>query len=259
MIIRRKNLQDTPFIRWLVMVIYIVGILFVLSSTLLQYGFGLNAPSNCKAAIILCLVFYLSAKVLMYIFFVERARLMCLPIVQRKYDKIWWGNMIMVVVGFGVIAVLAFIYLVSEVSKVDGQCRIGLQLGITIALLVYDMFINVWLTGLFIKLAAQYMKKFFPDRVTRWWEIFNRRLRPQQVDVSMDKDDPDVLPVDANGGLAKLARKTMIGCTIMLSSTIVNLAVLLRFHGQEAGWVCFLVCTIDGKVTYPRVPLITKH
>ncbi|KAH0538464.1 hypothetical protein FGG08_004962 [Glutinoglossum americanum] len=246
-IIRRKDLHDTPFIRWLVIIIYVVGILFVLSSTLLQYGFGLNVVKNCRAAIILCLVFYLGAKVLMYIFFVERARLMCLPVVQRKYDKVWWGNMIMVVAGFGVIAVLSFVYLVTEVSPVDGQCRIGLRLGVTVALLAYDMIINVWLTGLFIKLAAQYMKKFFPDRVSKWWEIFNRKLRPREDDISMDKDDAAVLPVDATGGLAKLARKTMIGCTVMLSSTIVNLAVLLRFHGHEAGWVCFLVCTIDGK------------
>jgi hypothetical protein len=249
-ILRRGGIEGTPFIRWLVILIYVVGITFVISSTLLQYGFGLNVVSHCKAAIILCLVFYLSAKVLMYIFFVERARLMCLPVVLRKYDLVWWANMTMVVVGFGIIAVLAFVYLVSEVSAVDGQCRIGLQLGITITLLAYDMLINVWLTGLFIKLAAKYMRKFFPDRVSRWWEIFNRRLRPQSPAVqSMEVDDALVLPIDAQGSLAKLARKTMIGCTIMLSSTVVNLTVLLRFHGQEAGWVCFLVCTIDGKTT----------
>ncbi|KAI9773687.1 MAG: hypothetical protein M1840_006961 [Geoglossum simile] len=249
-ILRRGGIVGTPFIRWLVILIYVVGITFVISSTLLQYGFGLNVASHCKAAIILCLVFYLSAKVLMYIFFVERARLMCLPVVRRKYDLMWWGNMIMVVVGFGIIAVLSFIYLVSHVSAVDGQCRIGLQMGITIALLAYDMLINVWLTGLFIKLAARYMRKFFPDRVSRWWEIFNRNLRPHSPAVqSMEVDDALVLPIDAQGNLAKLARKTMIGCTIMLSSTVVNLTVLLRFHGHEEGWVCFLVCTIDGKTT----------
>src|SRR5438046_8991180 len=95
------------------------------------------------------------------------------------------------------------------------------------------MLINVWLTGLFIRLVAKYMRKFFPERVSRWWEIFNRRLRPQSVNLPLDAGDRAILPVDARGGLAKLARKTLIGCTIMLSSTIVNLAVLLWFHGQE--------------------------
>jgi hypothetical protein len=161
MIINRENPQNTPFIRWLVICIYIVGILFISSSTILQFGFGLNVAPYCKTAILLCLVFYLSSKVLMYLFLVERARLMRLPLVNRKHDLLWLANMAMVVTGFGTIAVLAFIYLVAKVSPEDGQCRIGLQLGITVALLAYDMFVNMWLTGLFIKLAAKYMTRFF--------------------------------------------------------------------------------------------------
>src|SRR5438045_2508345 len=112
MIIGRENPHNTPVIRWLVICIYIVGILFISSSTILQYGFGLNVGPYCKTAILLCLVFYLSAKVLMYLFLVERARLMCLPLVNRKQDLLWLANMAMVVIGFGTIAVLAFIYLV---------------------------------------------------------------------------------------------------------------------------------------------------
>ena len=63
------------------------------------------------------------------------------------------------------------------------------------------------------------------------------------------KTNLPVLATDASSDLAKLARKTVVGSTIMMLSTIVNLAVLLRFHGEEAGWVCLLICTIDGKTT----------
>jgi hypothetical protein len=255
MIINRENPHNTPFIRWLVICIYIVGILFISSSTILQYGFGLNGDPYCKTAILLCLVFYLSAKVLMYLFLVERARLMRLPLVNRKHDWLWLANMAMVVIGFGTIAVLAFIYLVANVSPTDGQCRIGLQLGITVALLAYDMLVNMWLTGLFIKLAAKHITRFLPERVSRWQILLNQRLRPQahaQV-ISLPSDakeegDP-VLATDASNDLAKLARKTMVGSSIMMLSTIVNLAVLLRFHGEEPGWVCLLICTIDGEAT----------
>src|SRR5277367_5090510 len=190
MVISRENSQNTPFIRWLVICIYIVGILFVSSSTILQYGFGLNITPYCKTAILLCLVFYLSAKVLMYVFLAERARLMCFPLVNRKHDLIWLANISMVVIGFGIIAVLAFVYLVSEVSPVDGQCRIGPQLGITVALLAYDLFINMWLTGLFIKLAAKYIKRFFPECISRRWNDLSQRLRPQAIS----------LPASAHGG-----------------------------------------------------------
>jgi hypothetical protein len=258
MIISRTNQHDTPFIRWLVVCIYIVGILFISSSTILQYGFGLNAAPYCKTAILLCLIFYLSAKVLMYLFLAERARLMCIPLVNRKHDLIWLANVAMIVVGFGIIAVLAFVYLVSQVSPIDGQCRIGLQLGITIVLLAYDLFINMWLTGLFIKLAAKYIERIFPERVSRWWNGLTQRVRRQAISLPANAvgDDPPVLAIDASSDLAKLTRKTLAGSAIMMSSTITNLAVLLRFHGEEAGWVCLLICTIDSEATLhlPRNP-----
>src|SRR5450755_2118367 len=186
MIISRTNQHDTPFIRWLVVCIYIVGILFISSSTILQYGFGLNADPYCKTAILLCLIFYLSAKVLMYLFLAERARLMTLPLANRKYDKIWLANMAMIVIGFGVIAILSFVYLVSEVSPVDGQCRIGLRLGIIVALGAYDFCINMWLTGLFIKLAAKYSENFFPDCVSRCWNGLRQALRLHATSLPAD-------------------------------------------------------------------------
>ena len=47
--------------------------MFVLSSTILQASFGLNSdPNACDAGILLCLVCYLSSKVLIYFFLVEK-------------------------------------------------------------------------------------------------------------------------------------------------------------------------------------------
>ena len=251
MIIRRENLHDTPFIRWLVIFIYIVGILFISSSTILQYGFGLGTGPYCKSAILLCLTFYLSAKVLMYMFLVERARLMCLPLVKRKHDTLWLVNMAMVVVGFGIVGILAFIYLIANISPVDSQCHIGVRVGVTVALGGYDMLINFWLTGLFIKLAARYIRRLFPECISRLWKVPSQRLRPQSISLPANpgEDDGPSLAVDPRSDLARLARKTLVGSAIMMSSTIVNLAVLVRSDGEEAGWVCLLICTIDSEAT----------
>ena len=176
---------------------------------------------------------------------------MHLPVVNRKHDAIWLANMGMIVIGFGIIAVLAFVYMVSEVSPIDGQCRIGVQLGILVTLGAYDMCINMWLSGLFIKLAAKYMDNFFPEWVSRRWKVLSQRLRPQGISLpaNANDDDPPVLAIDASSDLAKLARKTLAGSAIVMSSTVVNLVVLLRFHGAEDGWVCLLICTIDSKAT----------
>jgi hypothetical protein len=120
------------------------------------------------------------------------------------------------------------------------------------------MFINMWLTGLFIKLAAKYMDRFFPERVSRSWKVLSQRLHPQATSLpaNADDDEPPVLAMDASSDLAKPARKTLAGSAVMMSSTIVNLAVLLRFHGEEAGWICLLICTIDCRYKLPLLPLI---
>jgi uncharacterized membrane protein (DUF485 family) len=226
-----------------------VAILFISSSTILQYGFGLNDDTYCKTAILLCLVFYLSAKVFMYMFLAERARLMRLPLVNRKRDFVWLANMVMIVIGFGIIAVLSFMYLVSRVSPADSQCRIGLQLGITVALLTYDMFINVWLTGLFIKLTSKYTTRFFPECISRRFTVLNQNVRRHSTTIPDGAKgvDAPVLNTNASGHLAKLARKTVAGSAVMMSSTVINLAVLLRFRGEEPGWVCLLICTVDSE------------
>jgi hypothetical protein len=165
----------------------------------------------------------------------------------------------MIVIGFGIIAILAFVYMVSEVSPIDDQCRIGVQLGILITLGVYDMCINMWLSGLFIKLAAKYMDNFFPECVSRWRKVLGQCLHPQTISLpsNASDDNPPVLAIDASSDLAKLARKTLAGSAIVMSSTIVNLVVLLRFHGAEAGWVCLLICTIDSKATLQSASEIT--
>lgn len=63
--------------------------MFVLSSTILQASFGLNSsPRACDAGILLCLVCYLSSKVLMYFFLVEKV----IPIAFLWSLRISWAD-----------------------------------------------------------------------------------------------------------------------------------------------------------------------
>jgi hypothetical protein len=56
----------------------------------------------------------------------------------------WYiGNLAIIILGFGSIAVLSFIFPVAEFS--DRKCRIGLPFKITQPLLVYDIIINLYL------------------------------------------------------------------------------------------------------------------
>lgn len=57
----------------MVLGVFLDSWLFVLSSTILQASIGLDSShAACDAGILLCLVCYLSSKVLMYFFLVEK-------------------------------------------------------------------------------------------------------------------------------------------------------------------------------------------
>lgn len=61
----------------MVLAVFLDSWLFVLSSTILQASFGLNSSLRaCDAGILLCLVCYLSSKVLLYFFLVEKVGLL---------------------------------------------------------------------------------------------------------------------------------------------------------------------------------------
>lgn len=71
-------------IHYLIACIYVLGILFAISAAVTNFGFGLIGPSECEAAIIICLTFYLGQKALVYLFLVERTHVVRGGRVRRK-------------------------------------------------------------------------------------------------------------------------------------------------------------------------------
>lgn len=91
-----------------------------------ETGLGLSYPRVCQTAIIICLVFYVGSKVIMYmprqrtldciqadmyryLFLVERAHAIRAPKLSRFKDWLWIASNLFIAVGFGSIAVCGFI------------------------------------------------------------------------------------------------------------------------------------------------------
>jgi hypothetical protein len=56
-----------------VLVIYVDSLVFIFATAILEHGLGLNSNMGvCGAAILLCLACYLSTKLLIYYFLVEK-------------------------------------------------------------------------------------------------------------------------------------------------------------------------------------------
>ncbi|CZR50412.1 uncharacterized protein PAC_00284 [Phialocephala subalpina] len=119
-------------------------------SAILTSGLGLTSNRDCFTAVFSCLVFYFGNKMIMYMFLIERAHIIRAPYERRMKDKVWVACMSFLIVGFGAISVTAFMWPNAEVSPLDGKCRIGQPLKVTIPLLTYDIVVNVSLTALFV-------------------------------------------------------------------------------------------------------------
>ena len=234
-------------IRALVISVYLLGICFILSAALLQFGVGLDTRSRCKAAIILCLVFYVGGKVMMYTFLCERMHAIRHTYLSRWRDNFWLISIVVVLLGFGTIAIFCFIEPVAQMSPVDGKCRIGLPFKITLPLLIYDIITNTSLTAVFLYLVRPYMRKGLPNFTPSWLLGIYQKAR-QVIGRSAGPKGVETNALDNRGTVERVAWKSLAACIAVMCSTVANLSLLFYMRGYEQGWLCFTLCTIDGKI-----------
>ncbi|KAK4226444.1 hypothetical protein QBC38DRAFT_228773 [Podospora fimiseda] len=203
-----------PFVQWIVFAIYADSFLFVFATGILQFGFGVGySMSVCESAILLCLACYVTTKILIYIFLVEKAFIIRSGTKKlRMRSKLYLFNSFGMIGVYCVVVVLNFIYRITKVE--NGQCIIGMQRPAMIPLISFDLLVNIYLTLVFlIPLTRLYTYKNFQETPG------SRRLRT-------------------------VAIRTFVGCICTLTSSVVNLSVLMALDG-EPGWVCLMCCNSD--------------
>ncbi|KAH8831847.1 hypothetical protein DL96DRAFT_1553072 [Flagelloscypha sp. PMI_526] len=115
--------------------------LFLFSSALLMFGVGLELnPFVCAASIYLCVAFYATSKVLLYLFLVEKVHIVWNPHgadSPRMKSKVFilgiiTVSMYLVVIGLMVVGR-------NHYFRDDGTCIIGLKHYASVTLLAYDL------------------------------------------------------------------------------------------------------------------------
>ena len=215
------------------MIVYLGAICFIISASILISGWDFTTEVLCRAAIDLCLVFYLSHKTFMNLFLVERTHQIRACEVARHKDVLFYIGVAVVLGGFGTIAAFAFMDPVASVSNTDGKCRIGLPPTATLPLLVYNIMINFLITGAFCLLSLRHIRKQSSKKIV---DVFKSTLPFHSM---------TVIPTQENVLLFLLVKST-IGAIAIIIPTIINLALLFRTHGHELSWLCLTICTIDG-------------
>lgn len=224
--------------------IEVLAVCFVFSAGLLLDGFDFTDERRCRGGIYLCLVFYVGAKALLYLFCVERAHLFRGPHVPRLRDWIYVLGMAIVVLGFGTIGILAFMHPVTSISAIDGLCRIGLPLFVTLPLLIYDILLNFMGVAVFYFIMGQ-----SEVGLISWREIWLALTK--MLPCAKDDRHPTF-----RVAFVGVFTKCFIGFVVAIVPTCVNLVILFFVNGHEQAWVCFLMCTIDGKFSIAFVLLL---
>ncbi|KAM3419219.1 hypothetical protein BST61_g5160 [Cercospora zeina] len=193
---------------WLLLLIYIDSLLFIFVTVVLK-DIGLNtSPEVCDGSALLRLVGYMSTKVLISYFLVERSWIVrgCL---QRRFEsKLYLFNCFGMLLPYAIAVVLNFIWRIAFIDT-KGNCIVGMEKRALMPLISFEVVVNVYLNILFI--------------------IPLRRMYSYRR---------------GNGNMRRLALRTFVGSCATLLSSVVNLTVLMSVGGEPA-WMCLMLCNAD--------------
>ena len=172
----------------------------------------------------------------------------------RLKDRVWLSGMLIIVGGFGSIAVIGYMSPVVELSSLDGRCRIGLPPRVSFPLLCFDVAVNILLTGVFFWLLRPVLDfrglkggMCCGQRVAR---KLNKSVREQEQMSDMGAS----LKSAMNRNIKILLWKCLIGSTLVMLPTVANMTQFYIMNSRELGWVCLTICTLDGKSTISCFP-----
>ncbi|KAL0569002.1 hypothetical protein V5O48_012971 [Marasmius crinis-equi] len=192
-----------------------------LAGAVLLFGVGLETELGaCIAATNMCIIFYGSTKVIIYVFLVERVHLVWSPTAStsgRLQSKVWLLCMGLNI-GYVIILVLMFIGIIHYWDD-KGRCVIGLEPFADYALIGFDLAITVILTILFL------------------YPLLNSSLN--------------------NPKIKAVALRTVVASVIALITSSFNIAFLAIQHGREFGFVCFGTCGIDVTINALTIFFVT--
>ncbi|TFK36647.1 hypothetical protein BDQ12DRAFT_686276 [Crucibulum laeve] len=202
------GLKTMPWPRLSMILMFCDSWLFLFSSGILVLGVGLELnKSVCTAAIYLCVIFYATSKFLVYAFLTEKVHVVWSPTVgTRRFESPVYLTCLVTVALYCIVITLMMGGPIHEINA-DGACVIGMRRLASIPLLVYDLYVNVFLTFMFL------------------WPLVRSKL--------------------LSSGVRRLAVRTFVAALVALTTSTVNMAVLIVLKGRELGWVFIGACGAD--------------
>ncbi|OAQ64454.1 nnrS protein domain-containing protein [Pochonia chlamydosporia 170] len=236
---RNNGIWKRNITSMLVLGLFFIVMAFIISTTALVAGQGLDTGSLCNAVGLTCVVCYTLAKSIIYLFFIERIHVVRAPFFPRSRDWIYITCMILVFVIFVVQFTNTFLRRDSEMQQRDGRCHMGIWRVASIMLLTIDVVSGLGLTGLFFYLLHPVTK------------AHGSALAPAPG-VSRSGAAGEAFMAENNRfesaiqrNIRILLRKSIIGGFLIVTPTIANMIQLVITEVHELAIICLSICMLD--------------
>jgi hypothetical protein len=232
----------------------------IFTLAMMYNGIGLSATyATCRSSIIICFVWYGLNRAGWIFFFIERAHNIRSSEVERRRDWIWIIGFIYTCVLCLILFILAMVYSYATfVNNVDGgdTCQLGIPRRWLIAVIIIGAINIIWILILYLWLLKPTIRHrviLQEDDGPASIESSPRQFVGMKSGTNMDDGDSSALPTlithekPAVLRLENLIKKSIYGLLLMMPVEVFNFAYFLVMDGMEMGWICFLICTFDGK------------
>jgi hypothetical protein len=187
------------------------------------------------------------------LFLLERVRIVRAPFIERKRDLVWIIGSIATLGGYLGAMSFEFVAPESDLSREDGNCRIGIQPGWSVGIIILDTSLNVVLTGTFIR---QLRPKVGPVLHRSLGEVHGsaRQRRSPSISRLLNLEEHGLIGsgrTSAESNLRSMIIRNIIGSVLLLLNTVVPNIVFLTWPNARLGHACSILCLTDSNSSYP--------
>lgn len=241
-------------LRCLTLSIYGTAICMIFTLAMMYSGIGLTTTSAaCRSSVVICFVWYALNRGSLVFFFIERAHNVRSSEIERSRDWIWIIGLFYTCVLTLSVFIASMVYSDASIKSFD-SCEIGIPRQWLIALIACSTVSTILVLGLYLWL----LKPAIRHRV-----VIQDQQDPSSVDsatrqfvgiksgADLDAESsplPTMITTEKPAilRLEMLIKKSIYGLLMIMPTEIFNFAYFITMGSMETGWVCFLICTLDG-------------
>ncbi|KAL5119680.1 hypothetical protein ACEQ8H_002286 [Pleosporales sp. CAS-2024a] len=189
------------------------------------------------------------------LFLLERVRVVRAPFIERRRDAIWIGGCILTVGGY--LGVMGFMSVAPEsiLSRVDGNCRIGIQANASKGVIVLDCTYNVILTLIFVQQLKPVVR---PSCTRRSFSYTGGQQQPRKTGslsrlMSLKEYRTGTITrTSFEGNLRAMLIRNLVGSVLLIANTIVSNVIFLKWgnaslrspnsHGDRVSYPSTMLC-----------------